>query len=107
MLQKLPDLHQVPNPLRQHLVLEVQPMQTLGKPPHVGTEESRVPVSPPLSTGTDEPLLPREPCATLKPECLPGGEWKDLLWEKWPEQPCTMPWGSSEPQPPRKRILAI
>ena len=44
---------------------------------------------------------------TLKQERFPGGEKKDLLWEKRPEQPCTMPRGSSEPQPPCKGIPAI
>lgn len=44
--------------------------QTLGKPPHVGTEESHVPVSPLLSTGTGEPSLLGEPCARTKSGAL-------------------------------------
>jgi len=49
-LRRLLDLRQVPDPRRQQLLSEVWPRQTLGKPPHVGTEESHVPLSPLLST---------------------------------------------------------
>ena len=70
MLWRLPDLRQVPNPRRQQLLLEVRPGQILGKPPDMGTEESHVPVSPPLSTGTGESSLLREPCAHTKTGAL-------------------------------------
>lgn len=69
-LQRLLDLHQVPNPRRQQLLWKVRSGQTLGKPPHVGTEKSHALVSPLLSTGTGETSLPGQPCAHAKTQVL-------------------------------------
>lgn len=72
-LQGLSNLHLVLDPCRQQLLSEIGPGQTLGKPPRVGTEESHVPVSPLLSTGTGKPSLLSEPRARAKPGELSWG----------------------------------
>lgn len=93
MLQRLSNLCQVPSPHRQQLLSEIQSGQTLGK----ATGESLVPVSSLLFISAGEPFAAHVPA--LKQEHFPGGERRDLLWEKWPEQSCTIPGGSGEPQP--------